>query len=178
MNVLIEKFGKQLLDSGVSEDFDLKVMFTNFISEYEQNKPKPKKPKKKPKKPRKKTGYNIFIKEKMPDMKEFAPKERFRELGKIWKAYSEDEKMEWKEKANVINDQVVPVEVVPVEVVPVEVVPVEVVPVEVVVEEPVEPIEEQVEELPKKKRGRPKKKKEEVWRSREARRAAPKKEEV
>ena len=137
MNVLIEKFVKQLLDAGVSEDFDLKVMFTDFISEYEQ---------KKPKKPRKKTGYNIFIKEKMPDMKEFAPKERFRELGKIWKSYSEDEKMEWKEKANVINDQEVPVEEPP----------------------PKGPVEEQLElELepespkPKKKRGRPKKKKEE-----------------
>ena len=118
IDTLSKKFSEQLFGAGLNNEFDVNAMFVEFISHYEKKK-------KKSRKPRKKTAYNIFIKEKMPEMKKFLPKERFRELGKLWKSYSDDDKVEWKNKANVVNIEEVPVEEVPVEEVPVAEVPVE-----------------------------------------------------
>ena len=46
-------------------------------------KPKVKKPKRPP------SAYNVFVKENYEKVKEFPPKERFKELGKLWKLEKE-----------------------------------------------------------------------------------------
>ena len=55
-----------------------------------------------PKKPRKLTGYNLFTRAKMPEVKanqEIEGKDRIREIARMWKALDQKGKEEWNGKA-------------------------------------------------------------------------------
>jgi len=52
--------------------------------------------------PKKLSGYQLYVKETMPIVKvkvEIPAKERMAEIGKMWKSLSEEQKAEWKAKA-------------------------------------------------------------------------------
>ena len=57
------------------------------------------------KKKRGKSGYNVFVQNisKSKEIQEVSGKERFQELGKMWKTYGEEDKEKWKEQAKLIN---------------------------------------------------------------------------
>ena len=51
------------------------------------------------KKPRKKSGYNIFVKEKMPDLADMPHKDRMRKIGELWKALNDKDRLIFNQKA-------------------------------------------------------------------------------
>ena len=58
--------------------------------------------------PKKLSGYQFFVKEKMPEMKEdtsIESKERMGKIGAAWKALNEDEQQSFKDKATAANAQ-------------------------------------------------------------------------
>ena len=50
------------------------------------------------KKKKKLTGYNLFTKSKMGELKDIPSKDRMKEIGKLWKELSVEQKGEWKSK--------------------------------------------------------------------------------
>jgi hypothetical protein len=56
--------------------------------------------------PKKLSGYQLFVRETMPEVKadeSIEPKGRMGEIGKRWKALSEADQGQWKEKAEEVN---------------------------------------------------------------------------
>jgi hypothetical protein len=56
--------------------------------------------------PKKLSGYQIFVREKMPEVKadeSIEPKGRMGAIGKLWKALSETDQGTWKSKAEKVN---------------------------------------------------------------------------
>ena len=98
IKILVKKYGGMLDCKDICELSKETIIF-NIISDYEDFKKS-----KKSKKKRKKTGYNIFIKNTINNFVSKEPNKKFVELGKIWKAYSEEEKKLWQIKADVINE--------------------------------------------------------------------------
>lgn len=58
--------------------------------------------------PKKLSGYQLFVKEKMPEMKaneSIVPKERMGAIGAAWKLLTDDEKAVFKGKATTVNEE-------------------------------------------------------------------------
>jgi TRAP-type mannitol/chloroaromatic compound transport system substrate-binding protein len=56
--------------------------------------------------PKKLSGYQLFVREKMPEVKAdegVEPKQRMKAIAALWKPLSDEDKAFWKEKANAIN---------------------------------------------------------------------------
>ena len=56
--------------------------------------------------PKKLTGYQYFVKEKMPEVRadeSIAPKARMGAIGALWKALSDEQKAEWKVQAEALS---------------------------------------------------------------------------
>jgi len=101
-------FGDSIKEA--TDDSDVETVVGNLIEAFRKMKvkvPKTKAAKAKGTKKRKKSAYNVFVKEmfRKEEIQELPNRERFGALGKIWKSYGEEEKAEWQEKANKINEE-------------------------------------------------------------------------
>ena len=71
----------------ITDGDDFKKTMNNAIKNAMNNKTKSTKIKttKEPKEPKEPTAYQLFVKEKMPEVKDkFPPKERMKEIAKMW----------------------------------------------------------------------------------------------
>jgi hypothetical protein len=78
----------------------------DYVSDNDTCSDSPVEPKS-PQSPKKITGYNLYMKEKMKSLKETSGtngKERLKEIGASWKSLSDDEKKEWNQKAQDVEN--------------------------------------------------------------------------
>lgn len=89
-----KKVLKQEIDDVVSD------MAGGLVYSQDEEKTKPKKPKKADRPKRPPTAYQLYVRHVMPSIKEdnsIAPKDRFAEVGRRWKALSDEEKAKFRE---------------------------------------------------------------------------------